>query len=88
MADEPVFMVINVHGCARCGETHQIKFQPFQRQPVTDSDGTEWSYWGMCDNLSEPVLLKVTETETPVSPADLTAQNPYSMVVQIEHKDG
>lgn len=53
-------LTITVTGCARCGETHEIEFFPFAKNPI-DLDGEISSHWGMCPNLNEPVLMRMEE---------------------------
>ena len=44
-----------VCNCARCGEDHdEIQWRPF-----TKSD--KYTYWAMCPNLYEPILLTIEE---------------------------
>lgn len=49
---------IDVLHCARCGKDHKgVIFYEFGI-PIKDSDGTEWTWWGLCPNTGDPVLLK------------------------------
>jgi hypothetical protein len=57
MSEDSFF--VSVTNCARCGETHDIRFTRFQR-PSGD-----WTHWGMCQQTGEPVLLKIVEERAP-----------------------
>ena len=48
-------MNIEVKHCARCGENHIITFKKFLRRHF------DWTFWGMCPNTQEPVLLKILD---------------------------
>jgi hypothetical protein len=48
-------MRVNVVDCQRCGETHEMVFQPLAN--AID----EWQFWGMCPITAQPVLLAVIE---------------------------
>lgn len=56
MSNTNEVFVIN---CARCGEDHNVIFKKFIANPVEDSDGGFWLYWGECPNYREPVLMKI-----------------------------
>lgn len=52
-------MKLTIVGCARCGETHyDLEFTRFTR-PV-EMDET-YTYWTMCPEQSEPILMRVIE---------------------------
>lgn len=53
---------ILVKRCARCGEDHEVKFKRFKHNPITCDEG-EYTHWGMCPSLEEPVLMYITERE-------------------------
>ena len=56
-------VTVDLRSCARCGANHeQIVFTSF-KQPIEDSDGTIWNYWGICPFNDEPILLRIGETE-------------------------
>lgn len=56
-----VIRSVVISKCARCGEDHlYLEFQLFQN-PVEDSDGTIWNYWGMCPTTKEPILMKIID---------------------------
>jgi hypothetical protein len=46
-------MKVTVLNCARCGEDHEMEFYPFSQNGIDD-----FTHWGMCPNINEPVLLK------------------------------
>ena len=49
--------------CARCGEDHrEIVFTKFKGNPIS-CDGDDFTYWGWCPNLLEPIILRVDEDE-------------------------
>ena len=52
---------LKVEGCARCGETHDIKFVKFKESTIDDFN--DFNYWGICENTNDPVLLKFVEAE-------------------------
>lgn len=41
-----------VYRCARCGNDHPA----VQFSPLTNASD-EWSFWGVCPELKEPILL-------------------------------
>jgi hypothetical protein len=51
-------MILNIKHCARCNQTHDVIFNRFI-QPIEDSDGTIWNFWGMCPINNEPVLMRL-----------------------------
>ena len=49
--------------CSRCGEDHrEIVFHKFKENPIS-CDGDDFTYWGWCPNLLEPIILRVDEDE-------------------------
>lgn len=48
---------IEVTSCARCGKDHDVTFYQFGN-PIVDTDGTIWDWWGLCPNTGDPVLLR------------------------------
>lgn len=48
---------ITVSDCARCGQTHKVEFQEFDRFPI-ELDGESYTHWGMCPLLHEPILMR------------------------------
>lgn len=55
---------VQVHSCARCSQDHQMYFVTFAYHPVTSQDAVEFTHWGMCPVLNEPVLMRIVNTET------------------------
>ncbi len=51
-------MEVTVVGCARCGETYDLKFTQFTRPVKTDKT---YTCWAMCPEQNEPILLRVIE---------------------------
>jgi len=62
-----------VQNCARCGEDHLVIFKKFIANPIEDSDGTTWDYWGECPNYREPILLKTKPVVIPDEEGNETA---------------
>lgn len=53
-----------VIGCARCSQDHtEMEFNRFEYEPIKDTDGTLWNYWGLCPITKEPILLKFEMSE-------------------------
>lgn len=52
-------LVVNVKGCARCGQNHCISFSKFTKSPLACGDET-YGYWGICPELKEPIVLRIT----------------------------
>lgn len=55
---------VQVYSCARCTQDHQMYFVTFAYHPVTSQDAVEFTHWGMCPVLNEPVLMRIVDTET------------------------
>lgn len=48
--------------CARCrGDHKSLEFRRFIRYVIADSDGTVWSWWALCPNTGEPILMKIID---------------------------
>ena len=50
-------MKVTVRNCARCGEDHEMEFNPFSQNGIDD-----FTHWGMCPSINEPVLLKFIDS--------------------------
>lgn len=48
---------IAVKHCARCGKDHDISFMPFRGEPFIEADKIVYSFWGLCPNTGDPVLM-------------------------------
>ena len=50
------YLSLPVNNCARCNQNHSnIEFIPFTIPPL------EYTYWGMCPAVNEPILLCVVD---------------------------
>jgi transcription elongation factor Elf1 len=49
---------IHVKTCQRCGEDHNVEFRPLANPAYT------YTYWGMCSNINQPLLLRIREIQT------------------------
>lgn len=63
-ASKPHGVKVQVYGCARCTQDHQIYFKPFIYQPVIDKDEVEYTHWAMCPVLNEPILMRIIDEDT------------------------
>jgi hypothetical protein len=45
-------MKISVKSCARCGEDHEVDFQPLDNHET-------YTHWAMCPNKEQPILMEV-----------------------------
>lgn len=55
---------VTIFRCARCGQSHKMKFNKFAINPIEESDGTVWNYWGLCPITGEPVLNRIVQTSS------------------------
>jgi len=52
-------IVVDVHGCARCGKDHPgLTFKPLSRP----SEG--WTHWCICPKVGEPVELCIATEQS------------------------
>lgn len=56
--DQGSAVEVLVKGCGRCSHDHHVNFRQFKlKRPEVD----EYTHWGVCPVLFEPILMKVVE---------------------------
>jgi hypothetical protein len=55
-------MIVDVSCCARCGKDHKdLEFKEFKGWLPEDATGIQWTHWGMCPDLNEPIMLIIKQ---------------------------